>query len=1199
MSFVHLHVHTHYSLLDGAAKIRNLVAMAKDCGMPALAITDHGNLFGVLQFYQECKKAGIKPLIGMEAYVAPGDRHEKKKTAGGAFFHFLLLAKDEEGYRNLMRLSSLAYLEGFYYRPRIDKEILAQHSKGLIGSSACLSSEINRAVLNGTEEDIRAQIDTHAKLFEPGNFFLEIQRHGLPEQERILEKIPPLAKELGIPMIATNDVHYLQRQDARAQEVHLCINTGQTMEDSDRMSFSSDQFYFRSEEEMRRNLGDFPDALENTLMVAEMCDVSFDFDTMHLPLFLINEDSETTEENSEGEAPASADGDAVEAEPRRPTEEELVEYFRKLCREGCRERYPDFDTNAEANERLDYEMGIIEKMGYTSYFLIVWDFIHYARKKNIPVGPGRGSAAGSLVAYALKITNVDPLKYDLLFERFLNSDRISMPDIDIDFCMDGREEVIEYVKRQYGEDRVCQIITFGTMAARAVLRDVGRVLGVPLSEVDSIAKKIPAGPGVALQESIDNDPELQKIRDSDPKLREFFDVALRLEGLNRHCSTHAAGVVISDAPLLETVPLYRNGEDVTTQFTMEDLESVGMLKMDFLGLRTLTIIDICLRLVRKAQGVEIDIDELPLDDPTTYDLLCRGDTVAVFQLESKGMRDLLRRLKADRFEDLIAVLALYRPGPLEGGMVDTYIQRKHGLEEMSFGDPALEPYLKPILEETNGVILYQEQVMRIANVLAGFSLNEADSLRKAMGKKKKELMEKFKEKFISGAKNNGINEKLSTHIFDLIEFFAGYGFNKSHSTAYALISYQTAYLKANFPTEFMAAVMTCEMSNTDKLVEYLEEARKMGIEIMPPDILHSETGFTVVENKIWYGLGAVKGLGEKVVDSLVQSRETRLEAGTGNYRTIYDLCEYADTQALNRTVLESLISCGALDAFGRRRSQLTAVIDGALARGNEARKDRLVGQTTFFDLFDQAAGTNGDAEEESVDSVQDTYPDVPEWTDEERLAREKKTLGFYLSGHPLTRWDHLIQQFATHTLSDIGELSNDTRVTVAGQIAKVTKKVSKRTGDPFWIVNVEDQRGTLEIFVSKDQYEKAYEIVHEDSPVFLIGKVRYRDTTASLRLQSIVAIPDAPKTLMKDVSVVIPVNGDTESDDLLFRLKTLLRDHSGSCPVFLVFRGANGRRAVLQVGRENYIAPDAEFLRLAGELCGKERIFVNRMKKHR
>ena len=1186
-NFIHLHVHSHFSLLDGAVTVKNLVQAAVDNGMPALALTDHGNLFGAVQFYKACKAAGIKPIIGMEAYIAPGSRHEKKKTAQSAFFHFILLARDEEGYRNLMKLSSKAYLEGYYYRPRIDKEILALHSKGLIGMSACLSSEINRAAVEGTEAEVRSQIESYRSLFDPGSFFLEIQRNGITEQERVLEKIPPLAKEYGIPLVATNDIHYLRRDDSRAQEVHLCINTGQTMDDSDRMRFSSDQFYFRSQPEMERVLGDFKEALENTVHVAEMCDLNLDFSKTHLPMFVIE---------AKGDAAAKA----------APVDHNT--YFRKLCEDGCRERYADFDSNATLKERLEYEMRVIEKMGYISYFLIVWDFIRYARENQIPVGPGRGSAAGSIVAYALRITNVDPLKYDLLFERFLNADRISMPDIDIDFCMDGRERVIEYVKRKYGEDRVCQIITFGTMAAKAVLRDVGRALNIPLSEVDIIAKKIPAGPKVSLEESLEKDKDLQKLRDGDVRLKELFDIALRLEGLNRHSSTHAAGVVISDAPLLETVPLQKNGDDITTQFTMEDLEAVGMLKMDFLGLRTLTILDKCVKLIEKSRGVKLDLDLLPLDDKTTYDLLCRGDAVAVFQLESKGMRDLLRRLKPDRFEDIIALLALYRPGPLEGGMVDTYVRRKHGEEPMVFEHPCLEP----ILRETNGVILYQEQVMRIANVMAGFSLNEADTLRKAMGKKKKEIMEKFKAKFVDGAAQQKIDRALATHIFDLIEFFAGYGFNKSHSTAYALVSFQTAYMKANYPTEFMAAVMSCEMSNTDTIVEYLEECRRMGIEILPPHVNHSEKGFSVPSlpdrsdpRRIWYGLEAVKGLGGKVVDAIIACRTKE-----GDFKSVFEICERVTEQALSKTVLELLVSCGALDCFGRRRSQVFAVIETALQRGNEARKDKKTGQATFFDLFGDSlkpkAAANGDgvATGKGSPSVgaaneDNEYPKVEEWSDAERLSREKKSLGFYLTGHPLLNWEGIVKKYGTHGLTDIPQLSDGTQVLVGVQISKLTKKISKKSGEPFWIAMVEDLKGSLEIFVTKDLHESSKDSLAEESLVFLKGSVKWRDTTPSLRVDSVIPFGEAPMKLTEDVSIVVPIDNGSAAEDLVFRLKGLLTSHRGRCPVYIVFKSSAGERAVLLVGNESFVTPNTEFLEAADSLVGKDRVFVNRMGRHR
>ncbi|MBN1443912.1 MAG: DNA polymerase III subunit alpha [Planctomycetes bacterium] len=1155
--FVHLHVHSHYSLLDGAITVSRLVDAAREFGMPALALTDHGNLFGCIEFYRACRDAEIKPIIGMEAYVAPRSRLEKKRSTGSAFFHFILLARDEEGYRNLIRLSSLAYTEGFYYRPRIDKEILKAHSRGLIGMSACLSSEINRAALNGTEEELRSLIEIYRDLFEPGCFFLEMQRNGLPEQERILEKIPPLAKEYGLPLVATNDIHYLRREDARAQEIHLCINTGQTMDDSDRMRFSSDQFYFRSSEEMYRNFAEFPEALENTLRIAEMCNLEIDFKKKHLPRF---------------ELP--------------PEEEDPEAFFRRLCEEGCRERYPDFDAREDLRRRLEHEIAVIVQTGYVSYFLIVWDFIRYARNSGIPVGPGRGSAAGSVVAYALRITDIDPLKYDLLFERFLNADRVSMPDIDIDFCMEGRESVIDYVRRKYGADRVCQIATFGTMAARAVIRDVGRVLNVPLSEVDAITKKIPAGPKVKLRESLEKDGDLQKLSREDARIAELFDLALRLEGLNRHCSRHAAGVVIGDQPLIDTVPLCLVGEDIASQWTMEDLEHVGMLKMDFLGLRTLTVIDRCIREIEKSCGLRVDISAVPLDDPRTYDLLCRADTVAVFQLESKGMRDILRRMKPDRFEDLIAILALYRPGPIEGGMIDKYVARKHREEPIEYDHPVLEP----ILEETNGVILYQEQVMRIANQLAGFTLNEADSLRKAMGKKLPAIMAEYKEKFVGGAVAQGHDRSKAAHIFDLIEFFAGYGFNKSHSAAYALISYQTAYLKANHPTEFMAAVMTCEMSSTDKIVECLEECRHLEIEVRPPHVNHSERGFSVAEGKIWYGLAAVKGLGGKVADSIVKAR-----AAEGPYRSLFDFCSRVDGQAVNKATLESLVFCGAFDCFGQHRSQLAASIESAIARGSDDRRDRRAGQKTLFDYIDEKNREASGEADSGRAGLDETYPDIPEWNDAELLSREKRSLGFYLSGHPLAPLLPLVRKITKHELDAVQKLPAGTDLTVGVQVAKITKKVSKRSGDLFWILLVEDLKGSQEIFVNRELYDECSDCIREEELVLLRGKIKYTDTTPSLRVFEILPLEKGVEKLTRDLSVVIPVDPPREAEDRLFRLKSVLAEHRGSCPVYIVLSGSGGSRTILQVGADLFVEPRLELIRRLGTVCGDENLHLNRM----
>jgi DNA polymerase-3 subunit alpha len=1159
--FVHLHVHSHFSLLDGAITVPDLVEAARENGMSALALTDHGNLFGAIQFYKKCREAGIKPIIGMEAYVAPGSRFEKKRTPQGAFFHLNLLARNAEGYQNLLKLTSRSFLEGFYYKPRVDKELLREHSKGIIGMSACISSEINRAAVQGTTEELRAQIECYRDIFEPGSFFLELQRNGLAEQERVLERVPPVARELGIPMVATSDIHYLRREDARAQEVHLCINTGSTMDDADRMRFGSEQFYFRSGAEMERVLGEFPEALANTRAVADLIDLDLDFQTPHLPRFV-----------AEGVT-------------------DQIGYLRCLCQEGLESRYPKTHRDPEIQKRLEYELSVIERTGYVSYFLIVWDFIRFAREAGVPVGPGRGSAAGSLVAYVLGITDVDPLRYDLLFERFLNADRVSMPDIDIDFCMEKRGLVIDYVKRKYGEDRVCQIITFGTMAARAVIRDVGRALSLPLSLVDSIAKKIPAGPGVELKESLDQDPDLKAMAASDARVRELFDLSLRLEGLNRHASTHAAGVVIGDAPLIDLVPLYKNGEEITTQYGMEDLEACGILKMDFLGLRNLTVIDHAVRAIEESRGTKLDIRSLPLDDPATYALLCRGDTMGVFQLESNGMRDLLRRLRPDRFEDVIAVLALYRPGPLGSGMVDSYIKCKHGQEKIAYEHPLLEP----ILKETNGVILYQEQVMRIANQMSGFSLTEADSLRKAMGKKKPEIMAKFQTKFLDGAASRGVDRKVAERIWDLMVYFAGYGFNKSHSTAYAVVSYQTAYLKANYTTEFMAALMTCEMSNTDKLAEYLEECRRLGIEILPPDINRSYRSFTVARDggsagKIWYGLEAIKGLGGKAAEAIIAARERG-----GHFSSIYDLCERVEAGALTKAVLDPLIASGALDGFGQKRSQLAAVAEGALQSGSQTQEDQKAGQRTLFEFFEPAGRAGAGPEPAAAGR----YPQLPEWTEAERLRKEKETLGFYLTGHPLRSWEGLVKRFATHSLGQVASLAGGTPVVIGVLIAKMTKKISKKTGDPFWIALVEDLEGSMEIFINSDLHEAAKEWLVEEQMVFLKGFVRFRDTNVSLSLEEVIPFEAAPGRLTTDLSLIIPLDDTSRAEEAIFRLKGVLSGHRGDCPVFLVLKRKGGQQAMVEVGRENYVSPDPRLLEELESICGPEGYHVNRMRGSR
>jgi len=842
--FVHLHVHSDYSLLDGAARVDGLVKTAADHGMGALALTDHGNLFGSLAFYKAARKAGVNPILGCEMYVAPGSRTDRQKdpATGVAAYHLTVLAKDHEGYRNLMRLASTAYMDGFYYHPRIDKAALAGHHRGLIALSGCLKGEVSHSLRTGNRRRALEAAAFYRDLLGE-DFYVEVMRNGAEGQEENNRALVGVAREMGIPLVATNDVHYLTPDDFLAHEALLCLSTGKTLEDEDRLRMTANEFWMKPPADMEGLFRDLPEAVRNTVAIGQKCRIELPFGGPHLPRFT------------------------------PPGGEEPVPFFRRLCREGLALRYPG--SPPEALQRLEMEMAVIEKMGFVSYFLIVWDFIRFAREQSIPVGPGRGSAAGSIVAYSLRITDVDPLRYGLLFERFLNSERRSMPDIDIDFCRDGRAEVIRYVNQKYGgPENVTQIITFGTLAARAVLRDVGRVLAIPLAEVDALCKKVPAGPGVTLTDALGRDRDLAAARE-DPRTKRLFDIALRLEGLNRHASVHAAGVVIGDGPLREHVPLYRKDDDVTTQWTIEELEEVGLLKMDFLGLKTLTVLDRAVKLVAKTRGVAIDLARLPEGDRATYEMLGRGDSFGVFQLESGGMRDILQRLRPDRFEDLIAILALYRPGPLQTGMVDSYIRRKRGEEPVEVPHPAL----REVLAETYGTFVYQEQVMRIANVLAGFSLNEADGLRKAMGKKRPEEMAKLRDRFVEGAVSRGTERGVAQRIWDQITAFAEYCFNKSHTAAYAVVTYQTAWFRANYPVEFLAALLTCDIGNTDKLVEGLDECRRAGIPVLPPAVDRSDVGFTpearegaAAPDSIRFGLAGIRGVGERAVESILEAR---------------------------------------------------------------------------------------------------------------------------------------------------------------------------------------------------------------------------------------------------------------------------------------------------------------------------------------
>ncbi|HED23501.1 MAG TPA: DNA polymerase III subunit alpha, partial [Firmicutes bacterium] len=907
--FVHLHCHTEFSLLDGAARINDLVERAAANNMPAVAITDHGTMFGVIDFYRAAKKAGIKPIIGCEVYVALRSRLQKEVRRDDSQYHLVLLAENNTGYQNLTRLVSAGFLEGFYYKPRIDRELLEKHHEGLIAMSACLAGEIPTLILQRQPDKAREAAVYYRDLFGPDNFYLELHDHGLPEQKIVNEGLIRISKEENIPLAASNDVHYLNREDAAVHDVLLCIQTGKTVDDEDRMRFEKQEFYFKTAGEMAERFEEYPEALANTVLIAERCNVEKDFSQRHLPEFDL----------PEGDNPH--------------------EYLKKLCYQGLEKRYSDITP--EMRERLEYELSVIRQMGFANYFLIVWDLIEYARKAQVIVGPGRGSAAGSLVAYCLGITNIEPLQHSLLFERFLNPERISMPDIDIDFCDDKRDRVLHYVTKKYGQERVAQIITFGTMAARAAVRDVGRAMAIPYAEVDRIAKLIPMEPKMTITKALKQSRELQQLYRED-RYRELLDTSLAVEGMPRHASTHAAGVVIAREPLVNYVPLYRTADGaVVTQFPMNTLEDLGLLKMDFLGLKTLSIIGEALDNIRRRHEMEIKIEEIPLDDPNTYAMLSQGETTGTFQLESAGMRNVLRELIPNKFEDLIAVVALYRPGPMD--QIPVFIESKHGHRRIKYAHPVLEP----ILNETYGVIVYQEQIMEIAARMAGFTLGQADLLRRAIGKKKKEILDQQQELFIQGCTKNGYSEDLAAEIYDLILKFASYGFNKSHAAAYALIAYQTAYLKANYPVEYMAAIMTVYCSNSDKVALYIADCRRMGLEVLPPDINESETHFTVVGNKkIRFGLAAVKNVGLGAIESIIQNRRDK------PYASLRDFTSRVDMRLCNRKVLESLIKCGAFDSLGGHRAQYLAAMDDLLMHGQCVQRERENGQISMFSLLD-------------------------------------------------------------------------------------------------------------------------------------------------------------------------------------------------------------------------------------------------------
>jgi len=1025
--FVHLHVHSEYSILDAACRIDELLLKAKEFGMGALALTDHGVLCGAIEFYQKAKNYGIKPIIGVEFYFAPKGRSDR--TPGQKYYHLLALAEDGQGYKNLLKLSTLGYTEGFYYKPRIDLDLLKRHSEGLIVTSACKSGILAKPLLQGREKEAERWARELRELFGPENFFIELQDHGLPEERELREALIGLAQRLELPLVATNDVHYLSPEDREAHEILLNIQSKGAVLPEERRSYEGKQYYFKSAEEMAQLFPDHPEALENTLKIAERCNLRLETGVAHLPSFDLPSGYETPEE-----------------------------YLRDLALRGAHRRY-GAELPLEVRERLEYELCMIEEMGFASYFLIVQDFVNYAKERGIPVGPGRGSAAGSLVSYCLGITDIDPLKYGLLFERFLNPARVSLPDIDIDFCPRRRDEVIQYVRERYGEERVAQIATFDTMAARSAVRDVARVMGIPYSDADRIAKLIPFG--ASLDEAKGSVRELKRLYDEDPQIQRLIDISQRLEGLARNPSTHAAGVVIAPGELTDYTPLLRLSDgSLVTQYDMIALEAIGMLKIDLLGLRNLTVIDDTLKLIQKT-GKELELEDLPLDDPKVFELLQEGRTMGVFQLEGAGIRDLVKRLAPTEFKDIVALLALYRPGPLESGMAEEFIARKHGRQPVTYPHPDLEP----VLRETYGLPIYQEQLLRMAQVLAGFSLSEADLLRKAIGKKQRRTMEAMREKFVQGCIQRGIPMEKALDLFSDIEKFARYGFGKAHSTAYALITYWTAYLKANYPTEYMAALLTSVADNTDKIAEYVQESRDLGIEVLPPEINESDLYFTAHDGRIRFGLGAIKNVGRGAIEAILEAR------GGEPFASFIDFCRRVDPQRVNREALESLIKAGAFDRFATRKG-LLAQLDAAVELGQVAHEERRSGQRSFF------------GEEELAPTLKVEGEEFPR---EVLLRFEKELLGLYVSSHPLEKFEEELSYLRSHGLNELEEVQPGEVLHLGGRIDNVrviTTKAKRRMA----FVRLEDLRGKAELTVFPDVYERQASLLQEDNLIYIVGR---------------------------------------------------------------------------------------------------------------
>lgn len=1126
--FVHLHLHTQYSLLDGACHVDKVIEKAKMFNMPSLAITDHGNMFGAIEFYKKAMDSGIKPIIGCEFYIASDSRLDKDPSKSQeAIRHLVILAMNEQGYKNLIKLVSIGFLDGFYYKPRIDKEVLSKYSEGLLGLSACLKGEVAYLCNLSRQDEAGKIVGQYQDIFGKDNFYLEIMDHGLIEQQKVNKTLIELSKNLAVPIVCTNDVHYLQKDHKEAHDILLCIQTQTTLDDSKRMRFSSDEFYFKSPDEMKALFKELPQAYRNTMEINNKCNLELEFNKTYLPDFT------------------------------PPDGKTQKEYLRGLVYEGLKKKYSEITPAIK--DRVEHELVVIGNSGYESYFLITRDFVSYAKSKSIPVGPGRGSAAGSVVSYALGITDLDPLKYDLLFERFLNPDRVSMPDIDIDFCYERRNEVIDYVVSKYGKENVAQIVTFGTMGAKAVIRDVARVMGIAYQEADKIAKLVPNDLNMTIDEALKQEPELRNLIKTSGTIKKLIDTAKVLEGLSRHASVHAAGVVISQKPLTDYVPLYKSSDNqITTGYSMEALEKVGLLKMDFLGLRTLTVIDTALGIIKTNKGKDIDLNKIPLDDKKTFEMLSNSESLGVFQLESSGMRDLLRKLKPEVFEDLIALLALFRPGPLGSGMVEDFIKRKHGKVSVKYDHPLLEPVLK----NTYGVILYQEQVMRIVSVLAGFSLSQADLLRRAMGKKVPEIMEQQRQLFINGCSKNKISEAVAKKIFDNIEYFAGYGFNKSHSAAYAVISYRTAYLKASYPIEFMCALLTSERDNTDKISLYIKECERMGIKILPPDVNESFGNFTVSGENIRFGLSAIKNIGSAAVENIVKVRQKN-----GKFNSLVEFSKLTDTHSVNKKVLESLVKAGALDSFKLKRSQMFSVIEKLLNYTNDINRDKARGQLSFFDTM---GGLNGFSSEMKLD-----IPDMQEWHESQLLSFEKEMLGFYVSNHPLASMERMLRIYSTTDIKSLKDIPNTQEICVGGIITRLKNRITKKSGEKMAIATLEDLTGECEVLIFPKTYSELSDNLKEDDIIFVCGRVDARDEQLKIIASNVMSLENIKARNTNSVIIDVKEHDLSESNIQVF--KDILSRYPGSIGVRLFVRTNAGPRVEINIGSKFLITPQEQF----------------------